>query len=174
MNSVMRVFKNTAAEVGAQGVNFIVTMIYSIFLVRLLGPERYGKYSLSFNFASFFGVFVAYGFGWLITDRVARDRSRAGVYLGNVIPLQIVLGTITIAAMTLIAFQLKYPADTTLAIVISGGGMLALQMYVTVNSIFRAFERLEINSLIIVSQRILSAFLGASIRGLPPYSASKP
>ncbi len=160
MSSLQRVFRNTVAETSAQAVNFVITMLYSVFLIRLLGPEQYGTYSLSFNFASVFGVFVAFGFGWLITDQVARDTSRARALLGNVLPLQVLLGISATAAMFLLIALLKYSDETTWAIMIAGVGMVALQCYATVHSVFRAFQRLELNSFIVVSERIVSAGLG--------------
>lgn len=160
MNLVQRVVKNTTVEGASVLFNLVVTALYSVILVRLLGPEQYGKYSLALSFTAFFGVFVSYGFGWLITQRVARDRRLGAEYAGKVLPLQAVIGVVTLGVMIFAVQLLQYPADTTLAICIAGGIVIFSPLYVTVNGVFRAFERMELHSLIITGERVVSAALG--------------
>lgn len=160
MNSIQRIFKNVSAEIINFGINFLVTMLFSIILVRYLGPEIYGKYSLSFNFASFFGVFVGFGFGGMLTDRIAKDKSVTNLYLSNVLVIQMGLGIIVSLTMIIIAILLNYSKDVVIAISIISITMVSSQIYTTINSVFRAYERLELNSIVAVISRIASALFG--------------
>ncbi len=74
-----RLVENTASLYVLQAANLLLPLVTIPYLLRVLGPERYGLIAFSQAFAAYFAVVTDYGFNLSATQRVAmvRDDPRA-------------------------------------------------------------------------------------------------
>lgn len=75
-----------------------------MYVAPYLGPDGFGILSFAFAFAGIFVVFTDIGLSILTTREVARDRSLAHKYLGNIAPLKI---SLCIPTFVLIALSIN-------------------------------------------------------------------
>lgn len=73
-----RLFGNISSLLVLQGANYILPFIAVPYLVRVLGPEKFGLMAFAQAFIAFFIVFVDYGFNLSATQSIAvhRDNPR--------------------------------------------------------------------------------------------------
>lgn len=160
MNTVQRIAKNTIALTLAQ----IVPMLLGIFLVfyiaRILGDVGFGKYSFAFAFTGLFAVLSDLGLNTLTVREVARDKTMASKYLGNIAIINILLSVITLTIIFFAINSMNYPHDTTMAVYIVAVSLVVTSISQLFKSIFRAFEKMEYEFLIATSKTIIVVSLG--------------
>ena len=84
MNTVQRIAKNTGILLASQITSRLLAFFYNIYTARYLGAEGFGTLSFALAFTGVFGIFSNLGLNTLAVREVARDRSFAGKYLGNI------------------------------------------------------------------------------------------
>ena len=84
MNTVQRIAKNTGVLLASQIVSYIFGFFFVMYTARYLGAEGFGVLSFALAFTGIFGVFADLGLRQLTVREVARDKSLAGKYLGNI------------------------------------------------------------------------------------------
>lgn len=94
MSTVQRIAKNTAVLYAAHIVTALLTLLLVVFIARELGDITFGKYSFALAFTAIFAVFLDLGFLTLIVRDVARDKSLASKYLGNIAVIKVILSVI--------------------------------------------------------------------------------
>lgn len=152
-------FKNTfwlaLAEIVSKGVYFLVF----IWLARYLGPQIYGQWSFALSFASFFAVFVDFGFTIFVIRELARDKAKSSEYIGNILTIKIILGLIV---MALIALVIRFVSKETAIINL----VYFLSAYIIINNfaaffqaIFRANEKMEYEAASRIAQSIILLIL---------------
>ena len=114
-----------------------------MYTARYLGAEGFGILSFAMAFTGIFGVFSNLGLGALTVREVARDKSLARKYLGNIAVMKIILVVTTFGLIALAVNLLGYPEQVskvvyliTLSIVF---GAFSNMFY----SIFQAYEKME-------------------------------
>lgn len=155
MNTSQRVAKNTGMLAIAQIVSYPMGFIYTMYTARYLGTEQFGVLSFSMAFVGIFGVLESMGFDALGVREIARDKKLAKKYLGNVIPMKIILG---VSCLGLIAFFIKnlgYPEQTVKVVCFISVGMLFNSFTQLFNSLFKAFEKMEYESIGIIANKVL-------------------
>lgn len=156
------IFKNTfwltLAEASTRGVSFLVF----IWMARHFGPETYGQWAFALNFVGLFAILVDFGFSALTIRELARDKSRTSHYVGNILAMKMVLGTI-VAGLIIFIIQFLGQEEEVVNLV------YFLALYIIINnfatffhSIFRASEKMHFESICRVVQGLsllaLSAF----------------
>ena len=68
---------------------------YLIFSARYLGPELFGLLTFGLAFTGIFGLLLDLGLNNLAIREVARDKSRANVYLSNITFIKLLMGVVT-------------------------------------------------------------------------------
>lgn len=69
-----RLGKNIFSLFVLQGTNYLLPLITLPYLVRVLGPEKYGLIAFTLSFITYFTVFVDYGFNLSATREISRNR----------------------------------------------------------------------------------------------------
>jgi len=108
MNTARRVAKNTALLLISQAIGKILHFILVIFVARYLGDVGFGKYSFAISFTMLFSVLVDMGLNILITREIARDKSKAGTYLGNALITKSILALVTFVVIALAINLMHY------------------------------------------------------------------
>lgn len=137
---ISSLFWKFAERIGAQGVNFIV----SIILARLLSPEDYGLVALTTIFITISNVFIERGFETaLIQKKNADDLDFSSVFYCNII-ISIIMYSIIFFGAPLIA---NFYNHTELILILRVLGLSVLiagfksiqQAYVSRNMLFKKF-----------------------------------
>lgn len=139
------------AEIITKALAFIMT----IYVARYLQEVGFGKYSFAFAFTLFFSVIADMGLSTLTVRELARNKENAGKYFVNASLLKFILSILAFISLFLIINQLKYPSDTTLAVYIVGIYEIINSYNQFYRSIFRAFEKMEYETLVRVIEKIV-------------------
>jgi O-antigen/teichoic acid export membrane protein len=168
MNTVQRIAKNSLVLLTSNIISKILGFFYVMYIARYLGVEGFGILSLALAFTGIFGVFTDLGLDTLTVREVARDKSLASKYLGNIAVMKIFLVIITFALIALTINLLGYPQQTIKIVYLVALSVVFGAFSSIFNSIFQAYEKMEYQSLgqILSSVLMLSGALFAISHGL--------
>lgn len=159
MNTIQRVAKNISVLYVAYIVTALSGLLLSVLIARKLGDVTFGKYSFTLNFAALFAV-LPIGFDTLLARDVARDKSLAPKYMGNLVILKALLYLIIISLIAFVLNLIDYPHDVTTAILIFGISFGFTALADTFKMVFQAFERMEYQALLVIARQIVIVSLG--------------
>jgi len=98
-----------------QGLNYILPLVTLPYLVRILGPEKYGLISFAQAFIVYFTVLTDYGFNLSATREISvnrEDRQKVSEIFSSVIIIKIIIGIFSFVILVLIlAFIPKFTGD---------------------------------------------------------------
>lgn len=155
MSKIRKIAKNSFLLLLARVISIILGFIYTVYIARYLGAEGYGILSFALAFSGIFGVFTDLGFSTLITREVARNRSIAAKYLGNIILIEIILAGFTLAFITICINIMDYPTQTINVVYLISASIILNSFVKIFNSIFQAFENLKYESIGIALSSII-------------------
>ncbi len=75
MNATQNIFKNIGSLFTSQIAGYIITLLFTIYLVRYLGVTNYGILSFALALISMLGIFADFGLNTLMTREIAKDKS---------------------------------------------------------------------------------------------------
>lgn len=148
---------NFFSLLSVQGLNYILPLITLPYLVKVLGPEKFGLVNFSQAFIQYFILFTDYGFNLVATREISMNRTnreRISVIFCSVMIVRIVLMLISIIILIIIvSFIPKFSGDqllyyTTFGIVI--GNVMFPQWF------FQGYEKMRIISLLNIGSKFLS------------------
>jgi len=126
-----------------------------MYTARYLGAAGFGILSFALAFTGIFGVFSDLGLSTLTVREVARDKTLASKYLGNITVMKIILVIITFGLIALTINLLGYPEQTIKVVYLVALSVIFGAFSNMFNSIFQAYEKMEYVSV----GRILSSAL---------------
>ncbi|MCE7699548.1 MAG: flippase, partial [Methanobacterium paludis] len=162
MNTARRIAKNTSVLFSSQIISYILVFFATMYTARYLGAEGFGILSLALALTGIFGVFADLGLSNLTVREVARDKSLANKYLGNIAVIKIILAFLTFGIMALVVNILGYPQQVSYVIYIITLSSLFASFSGLFYSIFQAYEKMEYQSVSTILNGILM-FLGVII-----------
>ena len=155
MNQVKTIGKNISSLGIAHAITLILGSIVVIFIARYLGDIGYGKYSFAVAFTALFAVLSDLGLSTLTIRDVARDKSQAGRYLGQVSALKVILAVLTLLLIVIVINALDYPRETTVVVYIIGASVIIDSFTRLFFSITSAFEKMEYEAAIKILRTII-------------------
>jgi len=147
MNTIQRIAKNTIVLFIANIISKIISFFYVMYTARYLGAEGFGILSFALAFTAIFGVFTDFGLSPLTVREVARDKSLAGKYLGNITVIKIFLVIITFGLIAITINLLGYSRQTVKVVYFLALSIIFGAFSGIFYSIFQAFEKMEYQSL---------------------------
>ena len=129
-------------------------------MARELGREGFGAFMFALGLTGALVLCAGFGTDELTAREVARDRSRAGRYLADVISLKLVTCTVLLVGAALVVSLGSFSDDTLPAVVLVGAGVAIEAISRTWYSVFQAHERLDLVSLSVIVQRTTTALVG--------------
>jgi len=147
MNTIQRIAKNTAVLLVANIISKVLGFFYVMYSARYLGAEGFGILSFALAFTGIFGVLTDLGLGPLTVREVARDKSLAKKYLNNISVMKTILVIITFALIVIVINLLGYPEQTIKVVYLISLSVVFNSFTRMFYSIFRAFEKMEYQSL---------------------------
>lgn len=148
MSTVRTITKNTMALMITSVVSKGLAFITLILLARYLGSENYGKLAFAMALTSFFTVIADFGLSHLIVREVAREKEKAGVYLGTFSVFKVLLAVVVFLVLFLISYFGGYDYNTRILILMFGIYTILFSYSTFFISFFRAFERMEYEALV--------------------------
>jgi len=172
MNTVQRIAKNTGVLLISNVIGKILGFFFIMYTARYLGAADFGILSFALAFTGIFGVFSDLGLGTLTVREVARDKSLAGKYLGNIAVMKIILVIITFGLIALFINLLGYPEQTIKVVYLVALSIIFNTFSGIFSSIFQAYEKMEyqsvgeiLNSVLKLSGALFAMSLGVSVVG---------
>jgi len=168
MNTVQRIAKNTGVLFTSQVISKLLGFFFIMYTARYLGAEGFGILSFALAFTGIFGIFSDLGLRPLTVREVARDKSLASKYLGNITVMKLILVVITYGLIALTINLLDYPEQTIKVVYLIALSIIFNAFSQMFYSIFQACEKMEYQSLgqILNSALMLSGALFAISQGL--------
>ncbi len=110
-------------------------------------------------------LMLASGFGTeeLVAREVARDRSRLDNYLSNAIAVKLLTSIALLAFAAAFVNIAGYSADVRVAVYLIGAGVMVENLGRTWHSVLQAYERMELVSISLILQRVLTAGVGIAV-----------
>lgn len=168
MNVVQRIAKNTGVFLTAQAISYILSFLFFVYIARYLGAEGFGILSFALALVAIFGIFSDLGLRQVATREVARDKSLAKKYLGNIVGMKIILIIASLIGLVLFVNLAGYPEKTIKIVYLIGLSIIFSAFSQIFYAIFQAYERMEFESFgrILNSALLLGGALFAITNGL--------
>ena len=172
MNTIQRIAKNTGVLLVSQIASYILGFFFVMYTARYLGAAGFGILSFALAFTGIFGVFADLGLRQLTVREVARDKSLASKYLGNIAVMKVILAIITFGLIALFINLLGYPEQTIKVVYLVTLSVIFGAFSVMFYSVFQAFEEMEyqsvgqiLNSILMLSGALFAISRGVSVVG---------
>jgi len=162
-SQVRTVAKNSLVPMGASLLIQVINFALALVVLRVLGPENNGRYAFAVTVWFFLSAITEFGLSILATREVARDRSKANVYLTNSIALRLVL---TLASIILLAGVIAFynytgdlDAATIMALLLLWVSLFPNHIAGALAGMFYAFEKFEYPTAVEISTALVSVAL---------------
>lgn len=163
IGATRRVAKNTGVLLAGNIISKLCILAFFAIAARYIGPEGFGKYTFALSFTSMLIILGDLGLNTLAIREVARDRSLASKYLGNIAILKTILSAIAVGIIFLVITLLNYPSDTTRIVYILGISVFIGSLSGGLRWCFQAFQKMEYEALMNTAQGIILLGLGLAI-----------
>lgn len=158
-----KVVKNTAVLTVANLAGRVIGFFYFIFLGRILGVEKFGHYNFALALVYNFYPVADFGIERLILRDLSKDKSQAQQYFQKIIPLRLIFSLVSIVLVTVLGLILSNSTLDRINILVFSLCLLPWTFTQLVAGIGNAFEKMEIQSLVIVLMSLLTAIFGGII-----------
>lgn len=143
MNNIQRIAKNAGVLFASQLVSYVFGFFFVMYTARYLGAEGFGVLSFALALTGIFGVFSDLGLSTLMVREVARDKSLAEKYIGNIMVLKLFLVIMTFGLISVTTNILRYP-DQTIEVIYVVAISIVLNSFSNIfSALFQAYEKME-------------------------------
>ncbi len=136
------IFRNTLlvgiSEFASKGLATLSTIL----LVRTLGPESYGIYSLALSLTMYFLGFIHSGIYTIGMREISKNPELTKKYVSNSLTLKFFIATVSYLVLALIVWFIDKPLETKSTILLAGLFFLLLIFHI--DWVFRGLNRMEI------------------------------
>ncbi len=167
MNKIHNIAKNTSYLTLALIIQKVISFSYFTLLARYLGPADLGKYYFAISFTTIFAIFIDLGLANVIIREVAKEGSKAGKLLANILGLKVPLALFSLLAATIIISFSHPDPIVKILVYISCISMVLDSFTATFFSVVRGFHNLKYESIasIVFQLIVLTVGYGALLLG---------
>jgi O-antigen/teichoic acid export membrane protein len=147
-------------------ISLVLGIFYTIYTARYLGAAGYGVLSFALAFTGIFNIIADIGCNTLIIRDIARDKSQASKYIGNISLIEAVLSIISFGGILLCINLMGYPASTIMVVLVIGVAVTLSTFVDMFNAVFQANEKMEylsygtvINGVMMLAGTLVSVYL---------------
>jgi O-antigen/teichoic acid export membrane protein len=155
------IIKNTAFITLGSVVLKALTFLFSVYVVRQLGDDRFGQYSIVLAFVGLFQIFFELGMSQYVMREIAQDRSKTQPLFWNLVALRFLLAILGIMGITLGAVVVGYAPDLVLGIFIHTCGFLLSAFLAPLTTVLTANERLDYATGLNILGQLIFVLFGA-------------
>lgn len=143
MNQVKSIFKNTGWMTISQGITSICAFLWTILIARYLGVSDYGIVSFAISFTGLLSIVMDIGISVYATRELARDRNQLNKFVGNIVPLKLLLAIVSFLVILGMLYILGYDTLTIIVTLIFAIEYIIMSFTNFLSGIFQAFEELK-------------------------------
>lgn len=158
-----RIARNAVVRAGGEAIGKLASIAFFIVMARELGQAGFGDFTFAFSLGTVLMLASGVGTEELIAREVARDSRRVHSYLWNVAGAKLAISAGLLLVAALIVNLGDWSADARLASYIVVAGVAIENLGRTWHAVFTAYERLEMISISLVIQRVLTAVAGIAV-----------
>ena len=152
---VQTIFKNTIYVTAGEVVLKALTFLFNVYVIRQLGDERFGQYSIVLAYVGLFQIFVELGMTQYVMREIARDRRKTQSLLWNLVILRVLLAILGIVVITLSGMMVGYSPELVLGIFIYTFSFLLAAFYTPLSAVLTANERLDYTMALSILGRVI-------------------
>lgn len=153
--------RNTLFGLGAQFALRVAGFIFNILVIRTLGGENFGQYSIVIAWASLFSVIGDLGINQYLAREIARNPKKSDELFWDTVALRFVLAVIASGITTVGAVLNGYGGEIILAIAIYTSSYFLQAILAPLSSILTGNERIDVMSAMsVVTQVLFMIFAG--------------
>jgi O-antigen/teichoic acid export membrane protein len=132
-------------------------------IARELGDEGFGDFMFALSFTTVLMLASGFGTEELVAREVARERARLDGYLSNAIAVKLLTSIALLGFAAAFVNVAGYSADVRAAVYLIGAGVMIENLGRTWYSVLQAYERMELVSISLILQRVLTAGAGIAV-----------
>lgn len=159
----LTIFKNatfiTLGEIALKAITFL----FNVYVVRTLGGEGFGQYSIVLAYVGLFQIMAELGITQYVMREIAQDRGKTSALFWNLVALRFLLALHAMLVIPLSAMIVGYSPKFVLGIFIYSVTFLLSAFLAPLVTVLTAYERLDYISGLNVLGRLLFVILGAAV-----------
>lgn len=155
-----RIARNVAFLAGGQLVTWSLTLIWTIFVPRNLGPRGIGELTVAYAVTGVVAVVVSLGIPTLLVKDIARDRDRAGRLVGTALALRVTLVAPAVAVVAAYVFLTHMDGEQSTVMWVATAVMVVSFFSTPFLYAIQAFERMEFMAAGDVLNKAAVSFVG--------------
>ena len=156
---IRRLARNSAAalvvRVSSLGARLVITMI----LARYLGKALFGDYNYVTALVGSFELLSDFGLNQIAIREIARHRGKVDEYFGNVLTLKFFMMLSTLVILIVVANNAPGSSHVRLGLYLYGASVILSYFVNTYLVLYRAFEEMQYEALLILIERGLYVLL---------------
>lgn len=154
------ILKQTSWLVLAQILTRVIGFFYTIFLANALGVLNFGLYSVGLAYFSLISSISDFGFNRFLIREVAKEKSKSGELICNILMLRLTLLAILFALFSIILYSLDSDKMRVSIILVSTLAVFPQVIGITFDGIFVALRKLQFSAVAYLLSSISTALLG--------------
>ncbi len=155
MDINLTVKRNTLLLIAREAINKGALLVLLILIGRISGKEALGRYSLAISISTIFFFGTELGLNIIAVREVAKDRLIAGKFLANMGFLRFALGCFTMGLIGAVVFILRAKGEAAAVIYLCAASYFFVNITSLYTSIFRAFEKMELELFVAVIKNLI-------------------
>lgn len=155
------IFKNTAFVMLGGALLKVINFIFSVYIVRKLGDDRFGQYSVVLAFVGLFQIFAELGVSQFAMREIAQDRAKTRQIFWNLVAVRLILAGFGIISITLAAIGFGYEPKLVLGVFIFTTTFLLMAVQAPLQTVLTAWERFDLVTAMNILGQISFVFFGA-------------
>ncbi len=158
-----RLARNLVALLGGQVVTWTMTLVWTLVVPRVLGPEGFGVVTAALSVSGVLAVFLGLGTRAYLVREIVLHREQAGALVGTAIVLRLLLAPIVAAAAYVFTHVAHVRHDEVIALYLAALMNVLILLSDPVLSLFQALERMQLMAYGDVINKTAQSMLGIAI-----------
>ncbi|HVN53099.1 MAG TPA: flippase [Anaerolineaceae bacterium] len=158
---IKTIFKNTGFVMLGNTLLKVMNFLFSLLVIRRLGDDRFGQYSIVISFVTLFQIFAELGMSQYVMREIARDRTKTKVLFWNLVVVRFLLGIAGTVAITSFAVAFKYSQELVIGVLVYSCSFLLAAFQSPIQIVLTANERFDLVSLMNIVGQVVFILFGS-------------
>lgn len=154
------IFKNALFVTLGDTALKVLTFLFNIYVVRRLGDDRFGQYSIVLAFVGLFSIAVELGMTQYVMREIAKDNNKSGHFFWNLVVLRFLLAILGVVAITVAGSAFGYSEEIVFGIFLYTLTFVLASFQAPLGALLIAHERFDYEVLMSVAARLSFVVLG--------------